>query len=242
MPSFTPADKDQHAVLLNRQQTKQVHKMAARSPNGATLPPVMTYMAVVPIKAGEELITDYGHQYFYFETHDVGGSHGDHKMPDYECGMPHLVVAARRGEVAKVRELLALRGSKQGAGAKDAAPADKDLVDALKEAAVAGHGDVVAALVDAGADANTRSEAGGTPLHIAIERFRVAKATRIDVVTALLAKGALNSTPVHSHLHRLECTLRACSAPTCPSIPPPSWYSVGPWWLPRVVLTCASLQ
>lgn len=166
-----------------------------------------THILIMNAQAGDELITDYGHQYFYYETSTVGGSHGDHKMPDYECGMPQLVVASRRGEVEQVSALLAsyrgdsvVAGSAATAGSGEstyngnvngkAAPAAKELVAALKEAAVQGHGDVIAALVDAGADVHTRDVGGGTLLHIAVERFRVEKGTRIDVVSVLLAKGA----------------------------------------------------
>ena len=74
-----------------------------------------------------------------------------------------LHVAAQQGDVDRVRRLA--QAEPAGVLARDESGAT-----ALHLAAQAGRRDVVAALVDAGADVNARAACGETPLHLALER------------------------------------------------------------------------
>ena len=92
-----------------------------------------------------------------------------------EGGFTPLLLAARSGDLASVKLLLAA-----GADANDTAPAG---TSALVVAAHSGHGALAALLLDAGADPNAVG-AGYTPLHAAILRGDGA------LVQALLTHGA----------------------------------------------------
>ena len=92
-----------------------------------------------------------------------------------EGGFTPLLFAARTGDLASARSLLAA-----GADSDDTAPAG---TSALVVATHSGHGTLAAVLLDAGADANA-SAAGYAPLHAAVLRGDAA------LVEALLAHGA----------------------------------------------------
>jgi ankyrin repeat protein len=92
-------------------------------------------------------------------------------------GMTALHWAARRGDATLTALLLKSR-AKLGAVTRVGA------YTPLHVASEAGHGAVVAALLRAGADANTHSADGTTPLHLA------ALSGNVEAVTALLANGA----------------------------------------------------
>src|SRR5213595_3912500 len=78
-------------------------------------------------------------------------------------GEKAILAASKRGDVGRVRELLAGDASLVGAR-------DKDGSTPLHCAAWKGHGEVAAVLLEAGADVNARSQNehyGDTPLHAA---------------------------------------------------------------------------
>lgn len=97
-----------------------------------------------------------------------------------------LRLAAGRGEVAKVRRLLA---SGVPASARDC-----NDHDALGQATLAGHGEIVRILLSAGADPDTRDASGYTPLMKAVMSAGAYRnppvADADDAVIALLEKGA----------------------------------------------------
>ena len=92
-----------------------------------------------------------------------------------EGGFTPLLFAARRGDLASARLLLAA-----GADPNDTAPSG---TSAIVVAAHSGHGELAARLLDQGADPNAAG-AGYAPLHAAVLRGDA------DLVGALLARGA----------------------------------------------------
>jgi uncharacterized protein len=111
-----------------------------------------------------------------------------HGHPEYNRAIPHggdtaLMFAARVGDLTSARLLVAA-----GAGVNDA---DAWGVSATTLAAHAGHGDVVALLLDHGAEANA-SAPGFAALHVAVMR-RDEK-----MVSALLAHGADANAPLRT--------------------------------------------
>ena len=111
-----------------------------------------------------------------------------HGVPLYNKVIPHggdtaLLFAARSGDLASARHLVAA-----GANVNDT---DAWGVSATVLAAHAGFGDLVAFLLERGADPNA-AEAGFTALHAAIMRRHVAMAS------ALLGRGADPNAPVRT--------------------------------------------
>jgi ankyrin repeat protein len=97
-------------------------------------------------------------------------------LRDYYVDVPDIVLAARVGYGAKVRELLDL--------GVDPNLRSKAGTTALMESLVRGDEETARLLLDRNADINATSNFGGTPLHCAVNRCSA------DVVALLLTMGA----------------------------------------------------
>ena len=106
------------------------------------------YVATRGVAEGEELVVDYGADYFLVPDmvrHNVR----------YECGVTALSIASGRGDVTEVERLLQVSPQ----AINQATPSTKSAGwAALAKAAFYGHLDVTTALLAAGADTVTKGE------------------------------------------------------------------------------------
>ena len=129
------------------------------------------YVATTDIKAGDEILNDYGREYFKMS------SNPQLTRVAYECNMLPLTVAASCGDLREVKRLV-------GAGAEIDGAVEDDWT-ALLEASGSGHATVVQYLLEQGADvdrADTRW--GRTAL------YQASRAGHADVVEVLLGRDA----------------------------------------------------
>ena len=117
--------------------------------------PGLRYVATTDIKVGDEILNDYGRDYFKRSSNP--------KLTGvaYECNMLPLSVAASRGDLQEVKRLV-------GAGAEvdEIDGAVEDDWTALLEASGSGHATVVRYLLEQGADVNRADTRWGrTALH-----------------------------------------------------------------------------
>ena len=180
----------------------------------------LPYVAIRDISAGEEILVDYGQNYFDRPDLVAAGLL-------YECGLPELHVACGRGDVDKVRHLLSLGvpaelvnhqpstssldnslgrtplmhavlgGSQPVARLLIQEGANLNGVDSKGEAALylvssRGHQELTLLLLEHGADVNVRQHDGATPLFVASQKGH------LDIVNALLSHGAdVNAPKLH---------------------------------------------
>ena len=137
----------------------------------------IAYIATRDIAKGEEILVDYGADYFRMHTP---------RYTDYECHTTPLCVASIRGNSTAVRQLLmeAATSPMESSLQRLLNGVGKHGWTALMEASAAGHPDVVRVLVEAKAALSVADREGRTALHMAAQLGHTA------VVRELLLPGA----------------------------------------------------
>lgn len=124
------------------------------------------YVATRAVVAGDELLVDYGRDYFKL------ASKTSPPTALYECNMLQLNIASARGDLPRVRELLA---HGDDVDQVSATASDDDGWTALMEAAAMGHANMALFLLGRGADVNRADVSKGrTALMLASLQDRAA--------------------------------------------------------------------